>query len=286
MEQKNKQFLGWIALDIDGTITLDKYSVPEPVTAFLRGRIQDGWRLAIATGRPLTFALMGLEKFDFPFLLLAQNGTIAIEMPSKKELLRRYIPISHISKIDLAFEGAVGDFVVFGGYENQDRIYWRPKRQDAEKKEYVEDFVKKQGVLLIAVDTFDKIPLNSIPLVKCFGSQIEMKRIANNLSKSDLFNLTIIRDPYVENYYIMLITDRVASKGQTLKDAIALFGPRGTVIAAGDDENDASLLQAADIKIAMAHAPQSLMSMANFVAPPTSEHGIIHALRLALNTLY
>ena len=282
MEQKNKQFLGWIALDIDGTITLDKYSVPDPVTEFLRSRIHEGWRLAIATGRPLTFALMGLEKFDFPFLLLAQNGTIAIEMPSKKVLLKRYIPISRISEIDLAFEGTVGDFVVFSGYENHDQVYWRPKRQDAEKINYVEDFAKKQGLLLIAVDSFDQISWKSIPLVKCFGTQIEMKRIANNLNKNHHFNLSIICDPYVENYYIMLITDRLASKGQTLEEAIALFGPRKIVIAGGDDENDASLLKAADIKIAMAHAPESLMSVADFVAPPTSEQGIIHALRLAI----
>lgn len=286
MEQKNKQFLGWIALDIDGTITLDRYSVPEPVTDFLRDCIRNGWRLAIATGRPFTFALMGLRTFDFPYLLLAQNGTIAIEMPSKKDLLKRYIPTSRLSEIDLAFEGTLGYFVVSSGYENQDQIYWRPKSLDVEKREHVENFVKKQGLSMIAVDSFDEIPLKSVPLVKCFGTQIEMKRIADILSKRDHFNQTIIREePLVENDYIMLLTDRAASKGQTLNDVISLFGPRGTVIAAGDDENDASLLNAADIKIAMAHAPQSLTSIAHIVAPPTSEYGIIHALGLAIHRL-
>jgi HAD superfamily hydrolase (TIGR01484 family) len=282
MEQKNKQILGWIALDIDGTITLDKCSVPEPVIIFLRGCIDEGWRLAICTGRPLTFALRALEKFDFPYLILAQNGSIAIEMPSKNDLLRHYIPTSWISELEQAFAGTVGDFVVFGGYEDRDRIYWRPHRLDVEQRSYVERFTKNQGIQTVAVDSFDEIPLKSIPLVKCFGTQIEMNRIAHHLREINHFNLTIIREPYMENYYIMLITDRSASKGQTLEEAIDLFGPRGTIIAAGDDENDTSLLKVADIKIAMSHAPESLLRVAHFVAPPTREHGIIHALRLAL----
>jgi HAD superfamily hydrolase (TIGR01484 family) len=282
MEQKNKHFLGWIALDIDGTITLDQYSVPEPVITFLRECIVQGWRLAIATGRPLTFALMGLEKFDFPYLLLAQNGTIAIQMPSKKDLLKRYIPTSRIFEVEQAFEGTVSDFVVFSGYEHHDQIYWRPQRLDEEQQAYVKNFAKNQGERLIQVASFDEIKLESIPLVKCFGTQIQMRRVAQNLGKTGHFNATILRDPYSEDYYILLITDRSASKGLTLEAAIRMLGPSGIIIAAGDDENDASLLNVADIKIAMAHAPESLTRVAHFIAPPTSEHGIIYALRLAL----
>ena len=285
MEQKNKQFLGWIALDIDGTITLDKFSVPDPVIAFLRECVEGGWRLAISTGRPLTYALMGLKKFDFPFLILAQNGSILVEMPSRKILLRCYISTARIQEIERAFEGVVGDFVLFSGYENQDGIYWRPNRLDSEQRAYVENFANYQGVPLNAVDSFDEIPLKSIALVKCFGTQCEMKRIVTNLSGNDHFNLTILRDPHAENYYLLLISDQAASKGQTLEKAIDLFGPRGTIIAAGDDENDASLLEVADIKIAMAHAPESLTRVAHIVAPPTSEHGIIHALRCALKKI-
>jgi hydroxymethylpyrimidine pyrophosphatase-like HAD family hydrolase len=54
------------------------------------------------------------------------------------------------------------------------------------------------------------------------------------------------------------------------------------VIAAGDDENDISLLMAADTKIAMAHAPESLQQVATFIAPPTKDQGIIKALQMAL----
>jgi HAD superfamily hydrolase (TIGR01484 family) len=279
---KQKKFLGWIALDIDGTITLDKLSVPEPVIAFLREKVNEGWRIAMATGRPLTYAFFALEKFDFPYLILPQNGTLAMEMPSKKILFKHYIPKSALSEIELAYEGILGDFVVYGGYEIKDRIYWRPHRLDEEQKAYAAKVAENQREKSVAVESYQDIPQASVPLVKCFGTKTEMQRIAKRLSEKSLFNVTQIRDPHTENFEMLLVTDRLASKGQSLEEAVKMIGERGTVIAAGDDENDASLLKVADIKIAMAHAPDSLQSLAHFIAPPTSECGIIHALQLAL----
>jgi Cof subfamily protein (haloacid dehalogenase superfamily) len=282
MKHKDKQFLGWIALDMDGTITLDKFSVPAPVVAYLHDRVMEGWKIAIATGRPMTLALMALDSFDFPYIVLAQNGTMAIVMPSKKELFRQYIPKSRLREIELAFEGTEGDFVVFNGYDHGDKLYWRPERCDEEQAAYIINVAQTHGEMPIAIQSWDEIAETSVPLVKCFGTQTEMLRVQKNLQVNPHFNLTLIRDPYLDGCYILLITDRAASKGQSLEKMIQLTGLRNTVIAAGDDENDASLLQAADIEIAMAHAPQQLHDIADFIAPPTNEYGIIHALQLAL----
>ncbi len=279
---KEKQCLGWIALDIDGTITLDKFSVPEPVISFLREKIKEGWMIAMATGRTLTFALFALEYFDFPYHILSQNGAIALQLPSKKILFKRYIPKEAFREIELAYEGISGDFVVYSGYENSDRIYWRPRRLDPEQKAYVEGMAENQKEKPVAVQSFGEIAESSVPLVKCFGYLGEMQHIAKRLEKSHRFNVTMIRDPHVENYYMLLVTDRSASKGQSLEALIPMAGPRGTIIAAGDDENDASLLNVADIKIAMAHAPESLQNIAHFIAPPTQENGIIQALQMAI----
>jgi hydroxymethylpyrimidine pyrophosphatase-like HAD family hydrolase len=230
----------------------------------------------------MKLALMGLKDFDFPYLVLAQNGTIAMQMPSKKVLFHRYIPVSHLRKIEWAYEGTAGDFVVFSGFENGDKVYWRPHRMDAEQSAYVLNIARSHGEEPIALSSFAEIPEQMVPLVKCFGTNIEMHRIAKNLHGNDHFNLTVICDPYAEDYSILLITDRAASKGLSLLEAIRLLGEKGTIIAAGDDENDASLLKAADIKIAMAHAPNHLQDLADFIAPPTCENGIIQALQLAL----
>ncbi|MBF8262761.1 MAG: superfamily hydrolase/phosphatase [Parachlamydiales bacterium] len=282
MSQKNNYFLGWIALDVDGTITLETYTIPDPVVQYLRSCVEKGWRIAIVTGRPMSLALLPLKTFDFPHLVLAQNGTIAMEMPGKIHLFNQYFPASSLRKIEDAYEGTEGDFVVYSGYENRDIIYWRSKRCTSEQAKYIEMAGQLYGEKPVAIDSFDEIAPSSLPLVKCFGTLTEMQRVDNNLQKNGLFHTTLIRDPHIENQYLLLVTDAQASKGLSLKRAIARYGDPKTVIAAGDDENDKSLLDAADIKIAMAHAPESLTSMAHFIAPPTREFGIVTALEMAL----
>lgn len=274
---------GWIALDIDGTVTVDKYSIPQEVVEFLRERTREGWRIAMATGRPVTFASIALSTYDFPYLFLPQNGSLALEMPQKKCLFKRYIPKSSLRWIEEAMEGMTGDFLVYSGYENRDRVYYRPSRFDEEQKRYLKDYWERQKEEGIALQSFQDIEQTSVPLVKCFGRIQETKRLAEKLRQFDDFNVAFLRDPFVQDYCILLITDRTASKGKSLEAAIAQLGvEKGTLIAAGDDENDASLLEIADVAIAMEHAPPALQDIAHLIASPTRELGILHALGLAL----
>lgn len=271
---------GWIALDIDGTITLDKYSVHAEVTDYLRSLQKEGWNIAMATGRPFAFASMALSQFDFPYVFLAQNGSLALEMPTKKLLFKKYISARTIPLVEQAYGGINSDFVVYAGFEKGDFCYWRPQRFSPEDLHYLQDLQKRQKEKWETVDGFDHI--DDFPLIKCFGHEMRMNKIAEQLRATGKFQVTKIRDPFEEGYFLLLVTDQKASKGASLKDVFALKGRGPRVIAAGDDENDISLLEAADIKIAMAHAPESLQQVATFIAPPTRDHGIIKALQMAL----
>ncbi len=272
---------GWIALDIDGTITLDKYSVPDEVSAYLRSLALGGWRIAMATGRPYAFALRALSQFDFPYFFLAQNGSAVLEMPSKQLLFKRYLSESAIAIVEKAYEGIDSDFLIYSGYEKGDFCYFRPHRMSEEDLLYIEDLKKRQKEEWKAVERFE---IDSFPLIKCFGSLPRMKKVAERLSASGRFQVALIRDPFHENFVIILVTEKNASKGLSLEELFRKKGRGGLVIAAGDDENDISLLKAADVKIAMAHAPETLQEAADYIAPPTKEHGIIKALQLAIRT--
>lgn len=271
---------GWIALDIDGTITLEKYSVPKPVTAYLRKLNQEGWNIAMATGRPFAFASMALRDFDFPYVFLPQNGSIALEMPSQKILFKKYLTSQVITLVEKAYEGIESDFLIYAGYEKGDFCYWRPSHFSTEDLDYLHDLQLRQKEEWQATDRFD---VEAFPLIKCFGNETRMKKVAERLAVSGKFQIAKIRDPHAEGTHLLLVTDQKASKGSSLKDIFSLKGRGGKVIAAGDDENDVSLLEAADVRIAMAHSPESLQKIASFIAPPTQDLGIIQALEMALH---
>ena len=271
---------GWIALDIDGTITLDKYSVPQPVIDFLRELHHSGWRIALATGRAFCFASAALKKFDFPFILLPQNGSVALEMPERKLIFKRYLSPSVIPVVEKAFEGFDADFLVYAGYDLNDRCYWRPSRISKDGLEYVEILKQREKEAWVAVEEFEL--KEDFPLIKCFGHPDRMEIVQDRLLASDLFHISKIRDLFHGTFELLLVTEKKASKGLSLKELFRLKGRGEKVIAAGDDENDISLLEAADVKIAMSHAPEKLQEVAQFIAPPTRDLGIITALQMVL----
>lgn len=277
MDQK-----GWIALDIDGTITLDKYSVPQEVVSYLCHLQKEGWNIAFATGRPLAFAARALSQFHFPYTFLAQNGTAVLEMPNQKLLFTRYLSPSVIPLVERCYEGIDSDFLIYSGYESGDFCFWRPHRLHEEAIHYLGDLQNRQKESWRSVSDFDGITEN-FPLIKCFGFEKEINTIAKRLKQTGLFQVSTIRDPFAEGYFLLLVTDKQASKGISLEEVFKLKGRGGCVIAAGDDENDISLLQVADIKIAMSHAPESLKQMADFTALPTKQLGIIPALKRAID---
>jgi HAD superfamily hydrolase (TIGR01484 family) len=273
---------GWIALDIDGTITLDKYSVPEPVTAYLGKLHREGWKIAMATGRPFRFASMALSTFDFPYVLLCQNGSVAIEMPAKKILFKRYLTFDAIKWIEEAYEGIDSDFIVYMGVEKNDLCYYRPNRFSSDDFPAIDAWQATQKEKWQGLEQFCPELMPSFPLVKCFGLFERMEKIADRLKALNRFQVALMRNPFDPTGAIVLVTDLAASKGLSLQEVFKMLGRGPVVIAAGDDENDLSLLEVADIKIAMSHAPDVLQEFADILAPPTSKMGIIHALQMAV----
>ena len=153
---------------------------------------------------------------------------------------------------------------------------------NAEEHRYLDDLQKRQKEGWQEVDSFKDLDPGHFPLIKCFGNEPRMDELKKKLGKTGKFQLAKVRDPFEGGYFILLVTDIKASKGNALAQLLELKGRGKKVVAAGDDENDISLRQQADIKIVMDHAPPILHEVASFIAPPTKDHGIIHALNMAI----
>jgi hypothetical protein len=269
---------GWLALDIDGTLTVEKHTIPREVSDFLRARVQEGWGIAVATGRTFSFSEKALADFDFPFIFLAQNGSLALSMPEQKILFKRYLSPHLIPLAERAYEGIDSDFIIYAGLEKGDICYWRPSRFSGEELRYLEDLQLRQKEEWEVIGNFQSQILDPFPLIKCFGNAPRMKKVAERLKKTGQFQVTQLQDPFDGLFTLLLVTDKTASKGDSLREIFKQMGRGERVIAAGDDENDLSLLQAADVKIAMARAPLVLQQEADLIA----HQGIIQALQMAL----
>lgn len=277
---------GTIALDIDGTLT-DYAHLPPNVIAYLKSLADNGWHLVFITGRTFQSGFLTLENLPFSYYLAVQNGAIILEMPGRKILGKKYLDRSIFSELDAICQEEPSDFVVYGGFENQDHCFYRPEKFSPELMGYLNQRIVAFKEVWHPLKSYSEMELDSFPSVKCFGRYDSAKRLCKRIEERLGLHVPMIRDPFGtaylgQEYYVVQATQQGISKGQALLDLVALTGQRGTVIAAGDDYNDIPMWQVADVKVVMATAPKELREQADIVAPAASEEGIIKGLEAAI----
>ena len=274
--------LGTIALDIDGTITAERHRLPRGVVAYLSQLAHMGWRFVFITGRTFSWGYSVLKELDFPYYLAVQNGAIILEMPSRTILCKQYLDKGVFEAMDEICRHEKTDYVLYGGVEYGDICYFRPEFFSKNMLTYVQQRTAAIKENWHPVSSYEDIDISEFPSIKCFGDQESALRISEKIQVLGLC-APPIRDPFDENYFVVQATHSKICKGQALQDLSRLFPEGlGKVVAAGDDLNDITMLAAADIKVVMATAPPEMLQLADIVAPPASEEGIIEGLRQAL----
>ncbi|HCJ83430.1 MAG TPA: hypothetical protein DHV52_03760 [Parachlamydiales bacterium] len=276
---------GWIALDIDGTTTAHVREIPWEVSQFLKGLARKGWRIFFITGRVYSWTLQSLSPLSFPYLFAVQNGADIIEMPAHRLLSRAYLSPKIIPFLEKAYRNIAYDYLIYAGFEKGDFCYYRPRRFPEEIAWYLDLLKSFSPAPWQKREEFSFAEGDSFPLIKCFGSKEAMTPLFEALLHLRELTVSMIRDPLCERFYLLLITDRKASKGTALDRARAAFHSTAPLIAAGDDFNDLPMLEKADIKIVMQTAPEEVKARADILAPSASECGIIPALKEALQRL-
>lgn len=275
---------GWIALDLDGTITDETHHSPKEVVKFLHSIQEMGWEIVFITGRTLSFAQNVIKEFNFPYYLAIQNGADILFMPTKERVARHYLDSQVIPLLEQAFQGEEEDFIIYTGYEKGDYCYYRPDHFSTAILNHIQSKIMPLSVEpWKQVENFEFESGISFPLAKCLGTKESMQRIATLLHKTPDVSATLIRDPLADDSYLILVTAKLATKGCALNAIKKKTGKGGVTIAAGDDLNDISMLEVADIKIVMSKAPPEMLPLATIIAKHGKQHGIIEALTKAIH---
>ncbi len=276
-----KAHKGWIALDIDGTITDQAHHIPDQVVHYLGTLASDGWQLLFITGRTLSFGLSALSVFEIPYLLAVQNGADLLSMPERSLVRRSYLPPSIVERLNTVYLTQEEDFVIYAGYEKGDFCYYRPARFSPRIMAFLEKVKTLSPEPWQPLKEFTFSKTESFPLIKCMGSQAAMEKVHEILHPDPHIAISMIKDPHFPGVYLNLITAPRATKGHILEDAQKVLNKKGLVIAAGDDFNDVTMLKVANVPIAMGTAPKEVLAYGKIIAKPASELGIIDALHRA-----
>lgn len=269
------------ALDIDGTLAPMREPIPAAVADYLNRIMSEGHEIVFLTGRTFTFAYPMLKLMREPYYLAVQNGAAVVELPSKKVVYSKYLSSDIFSALDRIFEGAANDYLVESGVQHGDHCYYRSQKHTAEQLEYIQFRQTLAKETWVDTPSFQGAGISRFPLIKCFGEKSFVSRIAQEMVETLGLHVPVIHDPFKDGGHIAMATHPEVSKGRSMRALRELLGSVHFLVAAGDDYNDESMIEAADYGIAMETAPEAVRSKADYIASSAQKEGIIPALNEA-----
>lgn len=243
--------------DLDGTLLNNDSMVSPETKAFLDDFLADGNKLILSSGRPLDSILevkkdAGLTQNGI--LLTCSNGTLIYDCDNQCSILEKRLPISYVSYLQKKAEEyglhvhTYRDNAVISPADDEEIRFYRRKVH---------------------------MPLIISPDLTQALDQGPFKMLAislNDFEKLEAFREGIadwaadkIQTIYSNSMYLELF-DRSAGKGNAVRFVCDYFNvPLSDTYAAGDAENDISMLEAAGTGIAMANAPDNVKKHADVI---------------------
>ncbi|MCH9610559.1 MAG: hypothetical protein S4CHLAM81_04010 [Chlamydiales bacterium] len=269
---------GIIALDIDGTITKSHDTLHPEVVLYLNSLIEKGYHLVFITGRTFAFAHPIFEHLRGSFYVGVQNGAALYKMPEQKQLFRHYVSGQMVPKLEELFAAIERPLLLEMGHEHLDLCYYKRADFSEEDMEYIRYRQTISKNEWRAVTSFADLKIESCAVAKYFAGKEVAHQIADQLHGELGLNTIVINDAFKPGSFLAHVNSSEASKGRALAQFHDYLGQKLPVLAAGDDYNDLAMLLESDYKVVVSGAPADLLKIADVVAKPPEELGIIEAI--------
>ncbi len=262
--------------DLDGTLLTKEKKVSPATMDALNRFTTAGNHFAISTGRALDSAMAVQEenKLFFPgSYLIAFNGSEIYDCDAKKDVFRTGVPFDLVPEI----------FRMAKEYDIHCHTYNDVKLvSPAEDKElaYYRRVIHTPYIITEDICSV----LSDVPC-KIIGIELEDKaRIDRFKAAVEEFagdRLTLL----YSNPYYLEIFNKEAGKGSAVERLAKHLGtPISDTIAAGDEENDISMIKAAGLGVAMLNATDEVKSIADIITRTDNDNdGLVPILLDALN---
>ena len=251
-------------LDVDGTLKQEPHPISEANKAAILKACKLGKKITIASGRNKDMILplvkeLRLDEFGEAYTI-SLNGTLIIENTSGKTMQTAKLPLDFTKRL---FDKA-NEHNISGHLYTENYLYFNEYNK-------LFEWYQEQGCQCKLVDlTKEGLGLEETPL-KFFMAAIDTDTRILEKVEEELRPYTkgIANGEYSTPYSIEY-TSADASKGLALKKICDIFNfPIETSIAAGDAENDLSMIEAAGLGIAMKNALPSVKEIADTITVRT-----------------
>lgn len=257
--------------DLDGTLLNSECKISDDTKAALDKWVAAGNKLILNSGRPLDSILevKRLGGLDYPgMLIVANNGSLIYDCDTSTVLHSFGIPLEHVKYImDVARKRGVhcqtytSTHIVCENYNEHLEFYVNRIHLPYILTDDVVSKLPQPPQKLLAIDVNDHQNLENLrqELLPWAKSKVEMLYSCNEL---------------------MEFIHYESGKGNAIRTICKMFNvPIEDSLAAGDMNNDLSMIEAAGIGIAMKNATPLLKEMADIVTDEDNDHdGLVSVL--------
>ena len=250
-----------IISDIDGTIKCSGQGV-SPYTRKIIDKIRDrGLFFTLASGRSLPGAMEIAEELKIDIPLVLSNGCI-LQKITGEILHRALMPLAITKKIFEITDQKNYDLVLFV----DDQLYFKKMTDNIEPV-----FGRIPDACLLVGD-WKNLPIKLETINKCMVLERSSPEKLVALEKVFEDEFSDRADYYRTGIYHLEVMPLGTSKAVGLQKLVDLLGIQmEQVIAFGDYDNDAALLAAAGLGIAVANATDNVKNNADLVIGPCSD---------------
>lgn len=256
--------------DLDGTLLNNDSQVSDGTKAFLDDFLAAGNKLILSSGRPKDSVLevknnAGLTQSGI--LLICSNGTQVYDCDSRTTIMEKRLPLPYVpylqkqaSRYDLHIQTYREDAIVSPAEDREITFYRRrihlPLIISPNLAEALTEAPFK--MLAISLDDFDRLE--------------SFRRSIADWAEGKIQTI------YSSDMYLELF-EHTAGKGNAVRFVCDHFGvPLSDAYAAGDADNDISMLEAAGCGIAMANATDKVKQSADIVTELDNDRDGLAAL--------
>lgn len=268
-----------IVLDLDGTLLNSKSVISQETKQTLINLQENGYHIVLASGRP-TPSVVGIAKElqmdKFDSYILTFNGAHVMNFQTEDVIHQQPLSVEAAKNILKHLETFnVTPMICINDTMYVEDVYSGMVMHQGVLKNIIEFESRIGNYKLCEVDNLHDF-LN-VPLSKIL--------ITGNVNYLE-DHLDQFRAPFIETNiitksadYFVEFTDIGVDKARSLQTILTRLGVSNeNVIAFGDGMNDYTLLQSAQIGVAMGNASQELKDASNYVTLSNDDDGIVSAL--------
>lgn len=249
-----------VATDLDGTLLNSEHKISEYNKKVLRKVTEIGIPVIIATGRIYTSLYKYKAELDLKTPVVCYNGAMVVDgmtdekiydVVLDKEIVKEIVNIARTENVHLN---------LFHGSE------WYIEQT----REEVETYKNTSGLEyhLLNEDDFENKLVNKLMFVGENQKLLQIEKILNEKFGNRIYKA-------FSRPYFLEVLDKNVSKGVSLLEVLKRMNiNKENVIAFGDAENDAEMIEGVGMGIAMANASDKLKSKAKHVADTNDNDGV------------